>query len=189
MQNCKKSICGQNSVTPANTVGRGRLWRTRLASCGARLRRSITNGGAANTIGQATTAGALPLRLSLYAGFAECWNIRQKPERGQHMGWPHPLALAGSGASMADGFARCGKAPTDIEQRRRHGSTTAATMRRCNFAGTGRMARIRLDTTTSAVKRRISRRLASEKPTQRPSSSGTRLSLWHDTRRGACCES
>lgn len=183
MQNCQKLIRGPNSVTPANTGGRGRLLRIRRASCGAHLRRSTTSVGAVSTIGPAMMAGALLLRLSLYAGSAACWNTRQKPEHGRHMGWPHPLAWAGSGALMADGFARCGKAPTVIEQRRRHGSTTSATMRRCNCAGIGRMARTRLDTTISAVNRRISRRLEGAKPTQRRLSFETRSLHWRDMQR------
>ena len=184
MQDCQKSTLGRNSATPGNTVGRGRLLRIRRASCGAHLHRSITSDGVANTTGQETTVGVLPLRLNLCADSAGCWNTRQKPEHGPRMGWPRPLALAGSGASMAGGFARCGKAHMDTEPRRQRGSTTTAQSRRCNCAGTGRTARTRLDSTTSAAKRRTSPRWENAKRTRRPSSSGTRLSRWHDTRRG-----
>lgn len=184
MQDCRKSTLGPKAATPANTVGRGRLLRTRPASCGARLHRSTTGAGAASTTGQETTAGVLQLRLNPCADLAACWSTRQKPEHGPRMGWPRPLELAGSGASMADGFARCGKAHMDTEPRRQRGSTTTAQSRRCNCAGTGRTARTRLDSTTSEAKRRTSPRLANAKRTRRPSSFGTRLSLWHDTRRG-----
>ena len=184
MQDCQKLTLGRNSATPANTVGRGRLWPTLLASCGARLRRSITSGGVANTTDPETTADALPTRLNPCADMAVCWNTRQKPEHGRRMDLPRPLELAGSGASMAVGCARCGKAPTDTERRKQRGSTTTAQSRRCNCAGTGRTARTRLDSTTSAAKRRTNPRWGSVKRTQRQLSFGTRLSLWHDTRRG-----
>ena len=184
MQDCLKSTLGLKAATPANTVGRGRLWHTHRASCGARLRRSITSGGAASTTGPETTADALPTRLNPCASSAGCWNTRQKPAHGRRTGLQRPLALAGSGASMADGFARCGKAPTDTERRKQRGSTTTAQSRRCNCAGKGRQARIRLDSMTSAGKRRTSRRWASAKRMQLPLNFGTRLSLWHDTRRG-----
>ena len=184
MQDCQKLTLGRNSATPANTVGRGRLWPTLLASCGARLRRSITSGGVENTTGPATMAAAFPLRLNPCADSAACWSTRQKPEHGPRMGWPRPLELAGSGASMAVGFVKCGKAHTGTERLKRRGSTTAGTMRRCNCAGAGRKARTKLDSTTSAAKRRISRRWANAKRTQLPLNFGTRLSLWHDTRRG-----
>ena len=184
MQDCQKLTLGRNSATPANTVGRGRLWPSLLASCGARLRRSITSGGVENTIDPETTADALPTRLNPCADSEVCWNTRQKPERGRLTDWPRPPALAGSGASMAAGFVKCGKAHTGTERLKRRGSTTAGTMRRCNCAGAGRKARTKLDSTTSAAKRRISRRWANAKRTQRPSSLETRLSLWHDTRRG-----
>ncbi len=184
MQDCQTLTLGRNSATPANTVGLGLLWRTRRASCGARLRRSTTSAGAESTTGRETTAGVLPLRLNPCADSAACWNTRQKPEHGPRMGWPSPLALAGSVASMVVGFAKCGKAHTDTERRKRRGSTTTAQSRRCNCAGTDRTARTRLDFMTSAEKRRTSRRLANAKRTRRPSSFGMRLSLWHDTRRG-----
>lgn len=184
MQDCLKLTLGRNSATPANTVGRGRLLRTRPASCGARLRRSITSGGAASKTGQGTTEGVLPLHLNPCADSAACWNTRQKPEHGRRTDLPRPPALAGSDASMADGFVRYGKAPMDTERLKRRGSTTAATMRRCNCAGKGRQARIRLDSMTSEEKRRTSRRWGGAKRTQRPLSFGTRLLLWHDTRRG-----
>ena len=184
MQDCQKLTLGRNSATPANTVGRGRLWPTLLASCGARLRRSITSGGVENTTGPATMAAAFPLRLNPCADSAACWSTRQKPEHGPRMGWPRPLELAGSGASMAVGFVKCGKAHTGTGRRRQHGFTTTAPSRRCNCAGIDRMARTRLDSTTSAGKRRTSRRWESAKPMQRLLSFGTRLSLWHDTRRG-----
>lgn len=183
MQDCQELTLGRNRETPANTVGRGRSLRTRRASCGARLRRSITSGGVASITALATTADALLPRLNPCASSAGCWNTPQKPAHGRRMGWPRPPALAGSGASMADGFVRCGKAPTDTGRRKQRGSTTAATMRRCNSAGKGRQARIRLDSTTSEAKRRTSQRWGSVKRTQRPSSLETRLSLWHDTRR------
>ena len=175
---------GRNSATPANTVGRGRLLRTRPASCGVHLRRSITSGGAANTTAQGTMAGALPPRLNQCVDLAACWSIRQKPEHGRRMGWPRRMVLAGSGASMAAGSAKCGKAPTGTEQRRRRGSTTTALSRRCNCGGKGRRVRIRLDSMTSEAKRRTSRRWGSAKRTLRPLSFGTRLLPWHDTRRG-----
>ena len=184
MQDCQELTHGRNSVTPANTVGRGRLLRTRPASCGARLHRSTTGAGAASTTGQETTAGVLPLRLNPCADLAACWSTRQKPEHGPRMVWPRPLELAGNGASMAVGFVKCGKAHTGTERLKRRGSTTAGTMRRCNCAGAGRKARTKLDSTTSAAKRRISRRWANAKRTQLPLNFGTRLSLWHDTRRG-----
>lgn len=175
---------GLNRETPANIVGRGRSLRTRRASCGARLRRSITSGGVASITAPATTADALPTRLNPCADLAVCWNTRQKPEHGRRMDLPRPPASAGSDASMADGFVRCGKAPMGTGRRKQRGSTTAATSRRCNCDGKGRQARIRLDFMTSEGKRRTSRRWANAKRTQRPSSFGTRLSLWHDTRRG-----
>ena len=184
MQDCQELTLGRNSATPANTVGRGRSLRTRHASCGARLRRSITSGGVANTTGPATMAAALLPRLNQCADSAVCWNTRQKPEHGRHTGCPRPLALAGRGASMADGFVRCGKAPTDTGRRKQRGSTTAATMRRCNFAGADRKAPTRLETTTSEAKRQTSRRWANAKRTQRQLSFGTRLLLWHGTRQG-----
>ena len=184
MQDCLKLTRGQNSATPANTEGRGQLLRIRLASCGARLRRSITSGGVENTTAQEMMAAALPLRLTPCADSAVCWNTRQKPEHGRRMDLPRPPGLAGSAASMAGGCARCGKAPTDTERRKQHGSTTTAQSHRCNCAGTGRTARTRLDSTTSAAKRRTSRRWGNAKRTQRPLSFGTRLLLWHDTRRG-----
>ena len=184
MQDCQKLRLGRNSATPANTVGRGQLWPTRLASCGARLRRSITSGGVENTTAQEMMAAALPLRLTPCADSAVCWNTRQKPEHGRPTDWPRPPELAGIDASMAVGFAKCGKAHTDTERRKQHGSTTTAQSRRCNCAGTGRTARTKLDSSTSAGKRRTSRRWGREKRTRRPSSFGTRLSLWHDKRRG-----
>lgn len=184
MQDCRKSTLGPKAATPANTVGRGRLLRTRPASCGARLHRSTTGAGAASTTGQETTAGVLTLRLNPCADLAACWSTRQKPEHGPRMGWPRPLELAGSGASMAVGFVKCGKAHTGTGRRRQHGSTTTAQSRRCSCAGTGRRARTRLDSTTSAANLRTSRRWGSAKRTRRPSSFGTHLSLWHDTRRG-----
>lgn len=189
MQDCQKLMRGRNNETPANTVGRGLWWRTRHASCGVRLRRSTTSDGAVNTTGRVTTAAVLRLRWNLCEDLAACWNTRQKPEHGPRMGWPSPLALAGSVASMVVGFAKCGKAHTDTERRKRRGSTTTAQSRRCNCAGTDRTARTRLDFMTSAEKRRTSRRLANAKRTRRPSSFVTHLSLWRDTRRGACCES
>lgn len=175
---------GRNSATPANTEGRGRLLRTPRASCGARLRRSITSGGAASTTGPETTADALPTRLNPCANMAVFWNTRQKPEHGRLMDLPRPLELAGSAVSMAGGCARCGKAPTDTERRKQRGSTTTAQSRRCNCAGTGRTARTRLDSTTSEANLRTNRRWGSVKRTQHPLSFGTRLLLWHDTRRG-----
>lgn len=175
---------GRNSATPANTVGRGRSLRTHRASCGARLRRSITSGGVANTIDPETTADALPTRLNPCADLAVCWNTRQKPEHGRRTDFPRPPALAGSDASMVVGFAKCGKAHTDTGRRRQHGFTTTGWSRRCNFAGTDRMARTRLDSTTSEANLRTNRRWGSVKRTQRPLSFGTRLLLWHDTRRG-----
>lgn len=184
MQDCQELTHGRNSAMPANTVGRGRSLRTRRASCGVRLRRSITRGGVASITAPATTADALLPRLSPCADSVGFWSTRQKPTHGPRMGWPRPPALAGSGALMADGFVRSGKAPTGTGRRKQHGSTTAATMRRCNYAGAGRKARTRLDSTTSEAKRRTSRRWGSVKRTQRPLSLETRLSLWHDTQRG-----
>lgn len=184
MQDCQTLTFGRNSATPANTVGRGRLLRTRPASCGARLHQSTTSAGAASTTGQETTAGVLPLHLDPCADSAGCWNTRQKPEHGRPTDRPRPPELAGSDASMAVGFAKCGKAHTDTERRKQRGSTTTAQSRRCNCAGTGRTERTKLDSSTSAGKRRTSRRWANAKLTQRPSSLETRLSLWHDTRRG-----
>lgn len=184
MQDCQKLTLGRNSATPANTVGRGRLLRTPRASCGARLRRSTTSDGAANTTGPATMAAAFPLRLNPCADLAACWNTRQKPEHGRRTDLPRPPALAGSAASTADGFARYGKAPTDTAQPRPHGSTTTAPSRLCNCDGKDRLARIRLDSMTSEEKRRTNRRWGSVKRTQHPLSFGTRLLLWHDTRRG-----
>lgn len=184
MQDCQKLTLGRNSATPANIAGRGRSLRTHRASCGARLRRSITSGGAENTTDPATMAAALLPRLNQCADLAVCWNTRQKHEHGRRTDLPRPLASAGSDASMADGFVRSGKAPTDTGRRKQRGSTTAATMRRCNCAGKGRQARIRLDSMTSVGKRQTSRRWGSAKRMQRPLSSGTRLSRWHDTRRG-----
>lgn len=184
MQDCQELTLGRNSATPANIVGRGRLWPTRLASCGARLRRSITSDGVESTTAQEMMAAALPLRLTPCADSAVCWNTRQKPEHGRRMDLPRPPGLAGSAASMAGGSARCGKAHTDTVRQKRRGSTTTAQSRRCNCAGTGRTARTRLDSTTSAARRRTSRHSASAKPAQRPLSFGTRLSPWHDTRRG-----
>ena len=184
MQDFLKLTRGQNSATPENTEGRGQLLRIRRASCGARLRRSTTRDGAANTTGPETTAVALLRRLSLCADSAASSSTRRKPEHGRRMDWPRPPVLAGSGASMEGGFARSGKAHTDTEQRKQHGSTTTAQSHRCNCAGTGRTARTRLDSTTSAAKRRTSRRWGNAKRTQLPLNFGTRLSLWHDTRRG-----
>lgn len=157
MQDFRKLTRGRNSATPANTEGRGRLLRTPRASCGARLRRSITSGGAASTTGPETTADALPTRLNPCANMAVFWNTRQKPEHGRRMDLPRPLELAGSAASMAGGCARCGKAPTDTERRKQRGSTTTAQSRRCNCAGTGRTARTRLDFMISEGRRRTSR--------------------------------
>ena len=184
MQDCQRLMLGRNSETPANIVGLGLWWRTRPASCGALLRRSITSGGAENTTDPATMAAALLPRLNPCADSAACWNTRQKPEHGRRMDLPRPPGLAGSAASMADGFVRCGKAPTDTGRRKQRGSTTTGPSRRCNCDGKGRQARIRLDFMTSEGKRRTSRRWGNAKRTQRPSSFGTRLSLWHDTRRG-----
>ena len=175
---------GRNNETPANTMGRGLWWRTRPASCGVRLRRSTTSDGAVNTTGRVTTAAVLRLRWTLCADLAACWNTRQKQKHGRRTGWLHPQALAGSDVSMADGFVRCGKAPTDTEQRKQRGSTTAETMRRCNCDGTGRKARTKLDSTISEEKRRTSRRWGNAKRMRRPLSFVTRLSLWRDTRRG-----
>lgn len=183
MQDCQELTLGRNRETPANTVGRGRSLRTRRASCGARLRRSITSGGVASITALATTADALLPRLNPCASSAGCWNTPQKPEHGRRTDWLRPPVLAGSGASMAGGCAKCGKAPTATERRKQRGSTTAATMRRCNFAGAGRKARTRLDSTTSEAKLQTSRLWESAKPMQRPLSSGTRLLLWHDTQR------
>ena len=175
---------GRNRGTPANTVGRGRLLRTRPASCGARLRRSITNGGVANTTGRETMAAVLLLPSTPYVDSGACWSIRQKPARGQRIGSRHPPELDGRCASMEDGSARCGKAPTDIEQQRPHGCTTADRSRRCNCDGSGPWGRTKLVLMTSAGKRRTSRRSGVEKRMRRPLSFGTRLSLWRDTRRG-----
>lgn len=183
MQDCQELTLGRNSETPANTVGRGRLWPTRLASCGARLRRSITSGGVVSITAPATTADAFLPRLSPCASSAGYWNTPQKPEHGRRTDCPRPLESAGSGASMAAGCARCGKAPMDTGRIKQRGSTTAATMRRCNYAGEGREARTRSDSTTSAGKRRTSRRWGNAKRMQRQLSFGTRLSLWRDTRR------
>ncbi len=177
-------MLGLNSETLANTVGRGQLLRIHPASCGALLRRSITSDGEENITDPATMAAALLPHLNPCADSAVFWNTRQKPEHGRRTNLPRPPALDGSDASMADGFVRCGKAPTDTWRRKRRGSTTTAPSRRCNCAGTGRPARTRLDSTTSAERRRTSRRWGNEKRMQRPLSFGTRLSLWHDTRRG-----
>lgn len=184
MQDCQKLMRGRNSETPANTVAHGRLLRIHLASCGARLRRSITSVGGENTIDRGMTAGALPARWRPCVDSGACWSIRQKPALGQRTGWPRPLVLAGSGASMADGSVRYGRAPTVIAQQRRHGSTTTAQSHRCNCDGSGREARTRSDIPTSAASPRTNRRWENAKRTPLPSSFGTRLSLWHDTRRG-----
>lgn len=184
MQDCQRLMLGRNSAMPANTVARGRLLRTRRASFGARLRRSITSDGAVNTTGRVTTAAVLRLRWTLCADLAGCWSTRQKPAPGRRTGWLHPLASAGNGASMADGFARSGKVPTDTEPQRRHGSTTTGDLRRCNCDGSVRPERTKLVFMTSAGKRRTSRRSGVEKRTRPPLSFGTRLSRWHDTRRG-----
>lgn len=183
MRGYLKLMRGRNSGMHGNTVACGRLLPTRLASCGARLRRSITSGGEATTTDPETTAGALPVRLNPCGASAACWNTRQKPALGRHTGWPHLRALAGNGASMAGGYARFGKAHTGIGLRRRRGCTTADKNHRCNCDGIARTERIRLDSTTSAARRQTSRHSANAKRTQRPSSSGTRLSHWHDKRR------
>ena len=189
MQEYLKLMHIPNNAMPGNTVDRGPLLRTHLAICGARLRRSTTSAGAASTTGQGTTAGVLPLHLDPCVDSAGCWNTLQKPEHGRPTDWPRPPELAGSDASMVVGFAKCGKAHTDTERRKQRGSTTTAQSRRCNCAGTGRPARTKLDSSTSAGKRRTSQRLDGAKRMQRLSSFGTRLSLWRDKQREVCCES
>jgi hypothetical protein len=184
MQDCLKLMRGRNSETPENTVGRGLWWRTRHASCGVRLRRSTTSDGAVNTTALVTTAAVLRLRWTLCADLAACWNTRQKPAPGRRTGWLHPQALAGSDVSMADGFVRCGKAPTDTGRRRPLGCTTAAMSRRCNCDGSVRPERTKSDTTTSEENQRTSRRWGNAKRMRRPLNFVTRLSLWRDTRRG-----
>lgn len=181
MRGYLKLMRGRNSGMHGNTVARGRLLPTRLASCGARLRRSITSGGEATTTDPETTAGALPVRLNPCGASAVCWNTRQKPALGRHTGWPHLRALAGNGASMAGGYARFGKAHTGIGLRRRRGCTTAGKNHRCNRDGIARTERTRLDSTTSVGKPQTSRRLANARRMQRPLSSATRLLLWRDT--------
>lgn len=183
MQECPKLMRGPNSAMRGNTVGRGRSLRTHRASCGARLRPSTTNDGAANTTGRGTTAAALPVRLNPCGSSAVCWNTRQKPALGLRMDWPRLPGLAGNGASMAAGCAKCGRAHTGIEPRKLHGFITPGRTRRLKCDGIGQPERTRLDSTTSAARQQTSRHSESAKRTRRQSSFETRLLHWHDTRR------
>ena len=86
--------------------------------------------------------------------------------------------LVGSAPSMADGFARFGRAPTGTEPTKRLGFTTTARTRLLICAGKDWKERTRSGFTTSAGRHRTSRPSASERRTQRLWNFGTNCCVW-----------